>query len=206
MFNDVISLKSRSASSTAEMIETGIAWQSDIEYKFKQPDGFEKKECAACDDSCCAGDYWSCNEPYIENGTCWSYTYPDDDTTQYLYETYPNVISPIQGVENEHFIVWMRVATLSNFRKLYGWIDTPILANETLEFEIQNNWEINSFSGTKSLVLSTTNYFGGKNSWMGPFFYGVGFFSVGAATFFSLKQLIRPRRIGDPKYLQLKED
>jgi hypothetical protein len=37
-----------------------------------------------------------------------AYYYPNDATTQYLYESYPDVVTPLQGVKNEHFIVWMR--------------------------------------------------------------------------------------------------
>lgn len=121
-------------------------------------------------------------------------------------QTYPMVISPLDGVTNEHFIVWMRIATLPTFRKLYGWINQPIAPGQILEFQISNNFEVTSFAGTKSLVLSTNNIFGGTNAWLGPFFYGVGFFCVASATFFALKQMIRPRKTGDPKYLQLKED
>ena len=55
--------------------------------------------------------------------------------TQYLYETYPDVVSPIEGVLNEHFIVWMRTAGLPRFRKLYGKIEEQI-EPQTLTFNI----------------------------------------------------------------------
>jgi hypothetical protein len=116
------------------------------------------------------------------------------------------VVSPLEGVQNEHFVVWMRVATFPTFRKLYGWINQPIAAGTTLQFQIQNNFEVESFKGKKSIIVSTNMIFGGRNIYMGPMFYGVGFFCVGAALFFAAKQSFRPRRIGDKRYLQYKED
>jgi hypothetical protein len=67
-------------------------------------------------------------------GSRWAYWYPSDDTIQYLYESYPDNISPIQGVENEHFMVWMRYVvthTSSTYtsKKLlsYGYIQMVLL-------------------------------------------------------------------------------
>ncbi len=88
-FNDVIVLKSPSS---IFMNETGIAWKTDVEDKFKQPLGFRKYQCSSCDDVDCScssntgGGPWSCKEPYQFQGKCWLYYYPDEDSTQYLYE------------------------------------------------------------------------------------------------------------------------
>lgn len=40
------------------------------------------------------------------------------------------------GVENEHFIVWMRAAALPHFRKLYGRIEQDVPANTDLKVQI----------------------------------------------------------------------
>jgi LEM3 (ligand-effect modulator 3) family / CDC50 family len=210
-FNDVIQLTGGTSSDGGVdliMMEDGIAWQSDIDYMYRQPTGFNYSECpGACDATCCEGDEWSCQEPTnYTDGKCYRYFYPDDNTTQYLHETYPQVISPIDGVLNEHFIVWMRVAVLPTFRKLYGWINQPIANGTVLTFQIINNWEVGSFQGTKSLVVTTVNTFGGKNEWMPVFYYVIGFFCIGAALFFALKQTLRPRRLADKSYLHFKQD
>lgn len=139
LFNDVITLESiigpDGAAINAPMIESGIAWESDRDWKFRQPEGFNSEQCASCDLCDCdevnenGVEVWSCNEPYVdEDGNCFRYFYPEDNNTQYLYETYPMVVSPLDGVMNEHFIVWMRTAALPQFRKLYGYIQEPIPA------------------------------------------------------------------------------
>ena len=38
----------------APMVETGIAWRSDLEYKYRQPDGFRFEQCQDCDACDCA--------------------------------------------------------------------------------------------------------------------------------------------------------
>jgi hypothetical protein len=212
-FNDNFELMSgRDAYGAPLMMrEDGIAWQSDVEFAFAQPHGFESSDClpGACDATCCnATDSCIDGLPYVDpkTGRCQRYYYPLDDTTQYLYETYPNVINPIEGVTNEHFIVWMRIAAQPNFRKLYGWIDQPILQGETLTFQINSNFVITRFKGSKALVISTTSIFGGRNPYLGPVFMWVGVFCFIAGTFFTLKQTLRPRKLADPAYLRYKEE
>lgn len=205
LFNDKFTL----IDENLVMLEEGIAWDSDVQFKFAQPTGFKYKECGSCDDDdcICDSDSWTCGTPYKDhNNTCWLYTYPNDDQTQYLYETYPMIISPIEGVLNEHFIVWMRSAALPKFRKLYGFIDKKISKGTELTFEVNANWIVNTFKGSKTLVLSTTSMFGGQNPALGNYFIGVGIFCLVSGFLFALKHIFKPRKLGDLKYLKYKED
>ena len=59
--------------------------------------------------------------------------------TTFLYETYGDIVSPIEGVLNEHFIVWMRTAGLSQFRKVYGRIDEELSPLQVLKFNITSS-------------------------------------------------------------------
>lgn len=210
-FNDQFTLVSGNDFNNLPLVmrEDGIAWQSDIDFAFDQPYGFNSSKCIQCDASCCNSDD-SCigGLPYVDpkTGECYRFYYPMDDTIQYLYETYPNVISPIEGVTNEHFIVWMRIATQPNFRKLYGWIDEPIAENTTFTFQIESNWVVTRFKGSKALVISTTSIFGGRNPYLAPVFIYVGYFCFIAGIFFTLKHTLRPRKLADPAYLSFKED
>jgi len=121
-------------------------------------------------------------------------------------KTYPMVVSPLEGVTNEHFIVWMRVAALPTFRKLYGYFDQPIAAGTVLSFKITANFEVKSFKGAKAIILSNSNTFGGKNKYLGPSFIGVGVVCAALGVYFALKQLVNPRKLADRKYLVYKED
>jgi len=183
-----------------------LAWGSDLAYKFKQSNKFKSHECEDCDDCSCDGE-WSCDEPYFDEktGKCWKYFYPSEDTTQYLYETYPMKINPLEGVTNEHFVVWMQAAASSQFRKLYGYIDQSINKGETIKFEINNNYEVESFDGTKALILSTTNSLGGKNTYLGNCFVGFGIFCAIVGSLFLAKIVLKPRLLGDTQYLKYKE-
>jgi hypothetical protein len=54
----------------------------------------------------------------------------------------------------------MRTAGLPSFRKLYGVINEDLNPG-TYYFKIHNIYDVSSFSGTKKIVLSTTNALGG---------------------------------------------
>jgi hypothetical protein len=183
------------------MDETDISWKSDRESKFKQVDGF-KKEMITKGSTTCPASIPNCeiyNDP--KTNLTWAYYYPDDATTQYLYESYPMVVSPIEGVENEHFIVWMRAAGLPTFRKLYGKINNDFKKGDKLAFHINANFEVDSFDGSKSIVISTIGQFGGKNSFLGVSYIVVGSVSFLLAFLFGIKQIVSPRQLGDTRYL-----
>jgi len=214
-FNDKFSLVETETSVDAGgnplvMREDGIAWGSDLEYKFKMPDGFNKTTCpkGQCDASCCQLYGFSCQEPAIspKDGLCYAYHYPKADTTQYLYETYPNIISPLEHVTNEHFVVWMRVAATPNFRKLYGYFEQTILAGTKLEFNVNMNYVVESFRGTKTLTITTNSTWGTKDSTLGITIYCIGYFCLACGFFFGLKHFFKPRKIADRKYLHYKEE
>lgn len=82
----------------------------------------------------------------------------------------------------------MRTAGLPNFRKLWGKLSTCTGLNGdttnckqqdldagTYNIEIQNNYDVSSFSGKKYFVLSTTNMLGGQN-----YFLAICYIVVGA--------------------------
>lgn len=211
-FTDIFTLNVNSSSpSDLYLDESGIAWTSDQD-KFKQPSGFKAVELNSTQ---IPNDPYSCLQTgmaencqtYVDpaTGATYNYIYPEPDEYQYLYESYKidgtYLISPLLGVEDEHFKVWMRPAALPKFRKLYGKIEGNFQAGDVLTFQILANFEVNSFDGTKSLVISTTGEFGGRNPFLGLSYIVVGSISLLFALLFITKQLIAPRAVADPASL-----
>ncbi|CAK7351763.1 unnamed protein product [Dovyalis caffra] len=109
--------------------------------------------------------------------------------------------SSIPLSEQEDLMVWMRTATLRNFRKLYGRIDVDLEANDEIAVEIQNNYNSYGYGGEKLLVLSTTSAFGGQNKFLGVAYLTVGGFCFFFAIIFAIIYHFKRREIGDTAYL-----
>lgn len=67
----------------------------------------------------------------------------------------------------------MRTAGLPNFRKLYGRIEKDIEPG-MYTMHINNTYDVSSYEGKKSFVLSTTNALGGKNYFLAICYIVVG--------------------------------
>ena len=96
--------------------------------------------------------------------------YGEEGEYQWIYETYSNIHKDKSedpnssayyggGIEDEHFIVWMKNSAFPNFRKMYGRIESSMQKNTQLTFTIENNFEVSSYGGTKAIVLSTQNIY-----------------------------------------------
>lgn len=184
MFNDIITIAPDTQAGPVlkgkKMKESDIAWPSDRTDKFKNPAG----------------------AAYGAPGYIW------------LYDTYKGIVEKDAvtndtdnanyyggGVQNEHFIVWMRTAALSTFRKLYGKIEVDLPKNMELKFNIKSQFNVDEFKGKKFIVISTTSWLGGKNPFLGYAYISVGALALVLAFVFLLKQLIAPRELGDTKFL-----
>lgn len=196
LFTDIFTLdSSNSKPSSVTLDENDITWESD-EDRFAQPEGFEAVPIPNSSVPCANYVQSPCNITFYKD-QWYAYYYPNDDSTQYLYESYPQQINPVVGVNDEHFQVWMRAAALPTFRKLYGKIDADLKKGDYLTFMINANYEVDSFDGTKSLTISQVGEFGGKNNFLGVAYIIVGSISLLFATLLSLKQAIAPRPIAD---------
>ncbi|KAJ1549863.1 hypothetical protein HK096_010012, partial [Nowakowskiella sp. JEL0078] len=101
----------------------------------------------------------------------------------------------------ERFQVWMRTAGMPNFRKLYGKNNGQPLIGGRYEVDIIFNFDVSRFSGTKSIVLSTVSFLGGKNPFLGIAYVVVGILCWILGIVFLVRQMIKPRKLGDHTYL-----
>ena len=159
--------------------EEHIAWVSDRSTKFKKP----TVETAG----------WNYDDD-VAKGVSSDYYHLSQ-----MYPNFPNLQR--DGVENEHFIVWMRTAGLPTFRKLYARIDETLEAGSTYTVKVNTGFNVTSFMGKKRLVLSTTSWMGGKNSFLGIAYIVVGSISLLLGVVFLVMDKIKPRKLGDTNYL-----
>ncbi|GJQ12776.1 hypothetical protein GpartN1_g4567.t1 [Galdieria partita] len=96
-------------------------------------------------------------------------------------------------ITDEAFMVWMRVAALPNFQKLYGVIRNGSLEPGRYIFNITARYPVASFGGEKYLVLSTTTWLGGSNRFLGILYIVVGCIAIVLAVGFLLKYLFGQR-------------
>lgn len=99
--------------------------------------------------------------------------------------------------DQEDLMVWMRTSALPSFRKLYGRIEEDLEADDLVVVHLTNNYNTYSFGGKKKLVLSTTNWLGGKNNFLGMAYIFVGSFSIFISIVFILLHVKNPRPYGD---------
>ncbi|XP_008794491.2 putative ALA-interacting subunit 2 isoform X2 [Phoenix dactylifera] len=102
--------------------------------------------------------------------------------------------------DQEDLIVWMRTAALPTFRKLYGIIEEDIDADEIITVHLFNNYNTYSFGGKKKIVLTTSNWLGGKNGFLGMAYIATGTFFILISVLFALIHVKNPRPHGDPTY------
>lgn len=106
----------------------------------------------------------------------------------------------------ELFQNWMRTAGLSSFYKLYGLNRTETLTSGTYEVQIIMNYPVSIFDGTKSLIITTSSIFGGRNLSLGIIYCVIGALSILLGVIFLIQTIVKPRKVGDHDFLNSGRD
>jgi len=80
----------------------------------------------------------------------------------------------LPDIMDESLMVWMRMAATPHFKKIHSVINTNLSAGDTITFTIDANFNVAQFGGSKSIVLSTSETYGGKNMSYAWFFLMMG--------------------------------
>eukprot|EP00469_Lotharella_globosa_P019054 CAMPEP_0167813604 /NCGR_PEP_ID=MMETSP0112_2-20121227/1949_1 /TAXON_ID=91324 /ORGANISM="Lotharella globosa, Strain CCCM811" /LENGTH=1523 /DNA_ID=CAMNT_0007712711 /DNA_START=269 /DNA_END=4840 /DNA_ORIENTATION=+ len=129
--------------------------------------------------------------------------YPDicTDGYQCLSETYPGYVAASEGVEDEHFMVWMRTAALNTFMKKYGRIEASLSKGDRLEFEVVSRFPVSPYEGGKAIIITNDSWIGGRNTFMGVAMITMGCIVFLTVLLMALKELIFPRKTGTQELL-----
>jgi LEM3 (ligand-effect modulator 3) family / CDC50 family len=117
----------------------------------------------------------------------WRAAWPEKYANGYTQSTLPDLS------QMERFQVWMRVAGLPTFRKLWG-KQSQTLPVGTYEISIRDIWNATQFGGTKAIVLSEVGFLGPKNAFLAIELLVVGIFCFLVAIFVLT---VRIRKFGD---------
>jgi len=169
LFNDTFSNLTSvgTSNSTYVLSEKGIAWPGEAK-KYAERPGYS-------------------NLSAILPPPNWALRFPDG----YNESNLPNLH------DDEHFQNWMRTAGLPTFTKLWGRNDVDTLAAGTYQVSAYMNFPVKPYKGTKSIVISTVSWMGGKNPFLGWAYVAAASVFVALGVLGTIWQFVRPRRVGD---------
>ncbi|KAK9457801.1 ligand-effect modulator 3 family [Dipodascopsis uninucleata] len=121
----------------------------------------------------------------------WQASFPDGYTDDNLPD-----ISQWESLQN-----WMRTAALPTFSKLALRNDTTTMKAGVYEMDIGMRFPVTVYGGTKTLVISTRSAIGGHNPFIGIAYLVVGCLCILIGILFTLRHIIKPRKLGDHTYL-----
>lgn len=106
----------------------------------------------------------------------------------------------------EHFQNWMRTSGLPTFSKLEKRNDDDPLNAGIYEVAIGEHFPVKEYNGKKAIVISTRSVIGGRSIFLGVSWIVVGALCFILAMVFLITHLVKPRKLGDHRYLSWNKD
>lgn len=101
-----------------------------------------------------------------------------------------------KGQTDEHFIVWMRIAALPNFLKLYSRCEDCSISPGLYNVKIHMNYPRSMFDGNRYIVLANTSTLGGRSYFISVTYLVIGGLSLLCSFGFLMQLLCCPRKLG----------
>lgn len=89
-------------------------------------------------------------------------------------------------------MVWMRLSAFPSFDKLYAIVQEE-LEPATYFMKIENNFDVSEFNGTKAFHISTVQWFGAGNVFLGTIYLVVGVAALFIAIILLVNHIVNPR-------------
>lgn len=175
LFNDTYS--------TSDFVidQSDIAWNTDHNTKYNNPAADGSENCNSDSDNdletCFQGGDFPQAQPIF-----WKFPVSE----LYKITEGESVVNPgndQNGYKNQLFENWMRVGAFSTVYKLFGVVRNDIESGRTYSFDITYNYPVDGLDVTKSIVVSTMSWAGGKNPFLGIAYIVVGSLSLITAVF-----------------------
>lgn len=161
--------------------KNGIAWSTDPGYRYNAP--------VMSNGTILTSAGW----PVVDSNTSTTSTYSTGwgffaSRGWYSGEPGHRVPDPL----DEDLMVWMRLGLLADFQKLHRIINVDLTPG-TYTIDVFQRYDVSAFGGKKSIVLTTSNWIGGQNYWLGGLYLAVGCVAAILALGFLVKYLTTPQ-------------
>lgn len=95
-------------------------------------------------------------------------------------------------LDDDRFVVWMRLAAFPTFDKLYAVIQEDLNKDVWYFMKISNTFRVDEFGGEKLFYITTTTWFGSRNSFLGISYLFIGSLALIVAVIVLFKHILNP--------------